>query len=606
MTPTSPQLSAPPAAGSRLRHLRLLSHRLFLLALLALLPWTQAADTFAQKKDKDKDKNAAAAGEPEELEIFGESVDVNVVNVEVFVTDKDGKRVRGLTQDDFVLQVDKKPVAITNFYAVENGKARQDVAPAAPAADAAPALALPLPAAGEEVPDEQRLYLIVYIDNFNLRPFSRNRVIQATRTFLRSRMRRGDEVMLVTYDRSLKIRHPFTKDPEVVASALTELETLTGFGVHFDSERRDLLDFIYNDARGITEASGRVRSYAESLYNDMSFTLDSISKQVEILGGLPGRKAVLYVSDGLSMRPGEDIYYALNDKFKESSTLTEIFRFDLSRRFDGLISQANANRVTFYTVDASGLRTYSYMDASNHTAGGGAQIDQTHFSNIQSSIRFMAEETGGFSIINTNNFTPLLDRMAEDFTNYYSLGFQPNTSGVAGRYHTIKVQLKNKTKGVNLRFREGYRDRPVSTRMADSALAALNFGYARNPLEVEVSSGRQERQENGQYMVPVLVKIPLGKVVFLPTEGVHRARLRLYIAAKDTEGGIADVQEVPMPIDIPSAEIEQAKQQQYSYKIQMLMRSGPQVVSIGVRDEIGATSSVATHALRVGGGGGGG
>ena len=573
--------------------------------LLALLPWTLAVDSFAQKKDKDK--NAAAADEPEELEIFGESVDVNVVNVEVYVTDKDGKRVRGLTQDDFVLQVDKKPVAITNFYAVENGKAREDVAPAAaPAADAAPAPALPLPAAGEEVPDEQRLYLIVYIDNFNLRPFSRNRVIQATRTFLRSRMRRGDEVMLVTYDRSLKIRHPFTKDPEVVASALTELETLTGFGVHFDSERRDLLDFIYNDARGITEASGRVRSYAESLNNDMSFTLDSISKQIEILGGLPGRKAVLYVSDGLSMRPGEDIFYALNDKFKDSSTLTEIFRYDLSRRFDGLISQANANRVTFYTVDASGLRTYSYMDASNHTAGGGAQIDQTHFSNVQSSIRFMAEETGGFSIINTNNFTPLLDRMAEDFTNYYSLGFQPNTSGVAGRYHTIKVQLKNKTKGVNLRFREGYRDRPVSTRMADSALAALNFGYARNPLEVEVSSGRQERQENGQYMVPVIVKIPLGKVVFLPTEGVHRARLRLYIAAKDTEGGIADVQEVPMPIDIPSAEIEQAKQQQYSYKIQMLMRSGPQVVSIGVRDEIGATSSVATHALRVGGGGGGG
>ena len=600
MTPTSPQLSAPSAAGSRLRHLRLPS-----LVLLALLPWTLAVDSFAQKKDKDK--NAAAADEPEELEIFGESVDVNVVNVEVYVTDKDGKRVRGLTQDDFVLQVDKKPVAITNFYAVENGKAREDVAPAAaPAADAAPAPALPLPAAGEEVPDEQRLYLIVYIDNFNLRPFSRNRVIQATRTFLRSRMRRGDEVMLVTYDRSLKIRHPFTKDPEVVASALTELETLTGFGVHFDSERRDLLDFIYNDARGITEASGRVRSYAESLNNDMSFTLDSISKQIEILGGLPGRKAVLYVSDGLSMRPGEDIFYALNDKFKDSSTLTEIFRYDLSRRFDGLISQANANRVTFYTVDASGLRTYSYMDASNHTAGGGAQIDQTHFSNVQSSIRFMAEETGGFSIINTNNFTPLLDRMAEDFTNYYSLGFQPNTSGVAGRYHTIKVQLKNKTKGVNLRFREGYRDRPVSTRMADSALAALNFGYARNPLEVEVSSGRQERQENGQYMVPVIVKIPLGKVVFLPTEGVHRARLRLYIAAKDTEGGIADVQEVPMPIDIPSAEIEQAKQQQYSYKIQMLMRSGPQVVSIGVRDEIGATSSVATHALRVGGGGGGG
>ncbi len=576
-----------------------------MLLLLAALPTVATAqDGNADGKAKGASKGAAKGtpeGDEPQEQFFGESVDVNVVNVEVFVTDKEGKRVRGLKEEDFQLQVDKKPVAITNFYAVDNGKAREDVVLPEPAAPSGPAPALPA-LAEEEIPDEQRLYLIVYIDNFNLRPFSRNRVIQATRTFLRSRMRRGDQVMLVTYDRSLKVRHPFTKDPEVVASALSEIETQTGYGVHYDSDRRDLLDFIYNEARSVTEASGRVTSYAESIFNDMSFTLDSISKQVEILGGLPGRKAVLYVSDGLSMRPGEDAFYALNDKFKDSASLTEIFRFDLSRRFDALISQANANRVTFYTVDASGLRTYSYMDAANHTAGGGAQIDQTHFSNIQSSIRFMAEETGGFSIINTNNFSPLLDRMAEDFGNYYSIGFQPSGSGVAGRYHSIKVSLKNKMKGVTLRFREGYRDRPVATRMADSTLAALNFGYARNPIEAVVSSGRQERQENGQYLVPMTVRIPIGKMTLMPTDGYYRARLRLYIAAKDTEGGIADVQEVPLPIDIPNAEIEQAKNQVYSYEIKMLMRSGPQVVSVGVRDEIGALSSVATHTLRVGAG----
>ena len=570
------------------------------LAFLLLLALPGAA-VLAQGKSA---KDAKAAEEEPQEEFFGESVDVNVVNVEVYVTDKEGKRVRGLKQDDFVLQVDKKPVAITNFYAVDNGKAREDVIREAEPVEVDPEMPALPKLAEEDIPDEQRLYLVVYIDNFNLRPFSRNRVIQATRTFLRSRMRQGDQVMLVTYDRSLKVRHPFTKDPEVVAAALTEIETQSGYGVHFDSDRRDLLDFIYNEARSVTEASGRATSYAESLYNDMSFTLDAIGKQVEILGGLPGRKAVLYVSDGLSMRPGEDIFYALNDKFREQASLTEIFRFDLSRRFDALINQANANRLTFYTVDASGLRTYSYMDASNHSAGGGAQIDQTHFSNIQSSIRFMAEETGGFSIINTNNFTPMLDRMAEDFGNYYSLGFQPSTSGVAGRYHTIKVLLKSKVKGVQLRFREGYRDRPISSRMADSTMAALNFGYAKNPLGAEVTSGRQEIQENGQYLVPLTVKIPIGKMTFLPTDGVQRARLRLFVAAKDAEGGIAEVQELPLPIDIPDAEFEQAKTQIYSYKVVMLMRSGPQVVSVGIRDEIGASSSVATHGLRVGGGGG--
>ena len=55
--------------------------------------------------------------------LFVESVDVNVVNVEVYVTDKEGNRVTGLTRDDFVLEVSDRPVAITNFYAVEDGRA---------------------------------------------------------------------------------------------------------------------------------------------------------------------------------------------------------------------------------------------------------------------------------------------------------------------------------------------------------------------------------------------------------------------------------------------------------------------------------------------------
>ena len=50
---------------------------------------------------------------------FIDTVDVNVINVDVFVTDKDGHRVTGLTQDDFELLVDKRPVAISNFYAVD-------------------------------------------------------------------------------------------------------------------------------------------------------------------------------------------------------------------------------------------------------------------------------------------------------------------------------------------------------------------------------------------------------------------------------------------------------------------------------------------------------
>ena len=58
---------------------------------------------------------------------FFESIDVNVVNVDVYVTDKKGNRIHGLKKEDFELYEDKKLVAITNFYAVEEG--RPEIAP---------------------------------------------------------------------------------------------------------------------------------------------------------------------------------------------------------------------------------------------------------------------------------------------------------------------------------------------------------------------------------------------------------------------------------------------------------------------------------------------
>ena len=68
------------------------------------------------------DDPAADSGQPATGPEFFESIDVNLVNVDVYVTDKKGNRINGLTRNDFELFEDKKPVQITNFYAVEDGR----------------------------------------------------------------------------------------------------------------------------------------------------------------------------------------------------------------------------------------------------------------------------------------------------------------------------------------------------------------------------------------------------------------------------------------------------------------------------------------------------
>ncbi|MEM8960544.1 MAG: VWA domain-containing protein [Acidobacteriota bacterium] len=520
--------------------------------------------------------------------MLGEVVDVNVVNLEVYVTDKKGNRVTGLTKDDFILEHSGRPVAITNFYEVRDGGVQGDLD-----LDLIDVPDLP----GREkraVPEDQRLHLVVYVDNFNLHPFSRNRVFGHLRTFLRTRLRTGDKVMLVTYDRSLKQRVPFTGDPEIIASTLYDLEEISAHAVHHSSDRRDILDAIYN-AENAIDVQGRAYTYVEGRFNDLSFSITALKEIVEGLAGLPGRKALMYISDGVDLRAGEDIFYAMSDAFGETSYIMESFRYDLTRRYQELTAQANANRVTFYSLDAAGLRTYSYIDVRNQTAGGGAQIDQTYFHNIQAPLRLIADETGGRAVMNTNNWTPMLERIAEDFDNYYSIGYSPASAG-SGRYHRLDVKVKERW--LRVRHREGYRDKSVERRMSESTLATLHYGYQRNDLDVALEFGRPTPDRNGHYSVPLAIRVPMDKINFLPQEEMNRGRLRLTIAARDDDGGMSEVQDVTVPIDVPATDEQQ--QSHWEYVINLQLRGGRMLVAVGVRDEIGAIDAYVSRGLNVG------
>jgi VWFA-related protein len=550
-------------------------------------------------------QKAKPSGQGGEEGFFMETVNVNVVNVDVYVTDEKGRRVTGLTRDDFEIFEDRRPVAITNFYAVEGGKpVKPAPEPAAPA-PATPEAAAPPAAPREEaaeVPEDQRLRLVIYIDNFNLRPFNRNRVMREIRAFLGSKVSRGDQVMLATFDRELHVRRTFTSDPGLIASALLELEKVSAHAVHHDSERRDTLRRI-EEAQSAVEAQGYARTYAQSVYNDLSFSIDAIKEITNALAGMPGRKAILYVSDGLQMMAGQDVFYAVQNKFGERSTsLTESFQFDTSRRFQELTAQANANRITFYTIDAAGLRVYDSVSAENQgpgvpQAGLATLIDSVRISNLQAPLQMLAERTGGVAVINANIVTPHLERIAEDFGSYYSLGYTPTHAG-DGRYYKIEVKVKRK--GLKVRHREGYRDKSPDARMTDSTMAALNFPFEDNPLDVKLEFGRAEARNDGFYVQPISVRIPLGKLVLVPREQTHEGRVRLFIAAMDSKGNTSDVQQTPVPISIPNADVQTATAKDYVYSVSLLMRPGEQRVAIAVRDDVAAQASVLSRGVRVG------
>jgi len=589
-----------------------MSHKLFRLLsvlsiLVALTGWVWAQDPAPDPAPSDAGEATASAGtepsaqeaqigevegEPEEL--FIDRVDVNVVNVEVYVTDKKGNRITGLTVDDFELYEDKDPVRITNFFEIEEGKRVGEPEEGERIEPLPTEIQMPGVFQTAKVPEDQRLHLVVYVDNFNIRPMNRNRILGDLRRFLIEKLQPQDRVMVVSYDRSLHVRQGFTSDVRLAARATMDLEMITGSAVLRDSERRRALDMI-EESQSAFEAQSAARSYAQSVENDLTFTLRALKEIVDSLAGLPGRKMILYVSDGIPWVAGQDVYLSIDQKFtNESTSVLESLNFDFSRKYQALVDSANSSRVSFYTLDAQGLQVTSSVSAEERGRSVGFFADSTRQQNLQTPLRFMAAETGGKAILNTNNVFGGLEQVAEDFSHYYSLGYQPAHYG-DGRYYRLDVKVKDR-KGLVIRHREGYRDLSDDRRMNDGTYAALYYNFQSNPLDVELEFERSERRQDGHYLVPIRVKVPLGKLALVPRDNTYEGRLRVWVGAMD-DRGTSPVQQMPVPISIPADQIDHAREQYYVYTITLLMRSGEQKVAVGVRDDLASETAFITRRI---------
>ena len=566
-------------------------------ASVCLLLLTPVAGGHAQEPAAEPQESAA---EPSTDEIFLETVDVNLVNVLVWVTDKRGRPISGLTKDDFELSEDGRPVEITNFFAVEGG------VPAGPAVpdelDPADTRAERLPEIA--IPEEQRLSLIVYVDNFNIAPANRNRTLRRLRAFLYDTVDRDDRVMVVSYDRSLHIRQQFTANPDAALDALTELEGLSGQPPDRLSERLRLLQQIegYEREEGFSALNDAV-SHAEYVTTEMRFTLRALRELVGRLAGLDGRKALLYVSDGLPMTPAEDLFIAVDERFPRVGARSEAMGFDLTPDFRRLGSLANSSGVTFYTLDAGGAESFASLSAADPgTAQGGSRImiDSIYSANLQEPLHLMADATGGLAVTNTNAVERSLDRVATDFENYYSLGF-PAQHGRTGRYYKIKVKVKRP--GLKVRHRDGYRDQTREALIADGSLASLYFGYESNRIGATLEFDRASARSDGNYLVPLLVQVPLAKLTLVPQTERHVGRFRVAFSVMNEDGEVSPVRQLEtVTVEIPAADIAQALGRHFTYETQLLIRPGTSKVAVGIHDELSDQASFVSRTVSVGAG----
>lgn len=533
---------------------------------------------------------AAAAGPQEPTPRPGplvRNVDVTITNIDVVVTDKKGSRVRGLTRDDFEVYEDGMLQPLTNFYAVDGGKVvyfGDEAVPGEPKAEPAPA---PAPAAPAPPPDPAvaplpvpRTKIVIFIDNLSLQPFNRNRILKSLETWARENIRDNVEAMVVTWDRSLKVRRKFTNDGREISDVIRQQGDMSTMGQTRLSERRDIIRRI-DEAQSENQAFVEARQYVLSYKNDLDFTTAALKRTIDQLAGVEGRKILLHVSEGLPQSPGAELWKYIQERFRTQSGGLTQFEFDSTASYLGIIRAANAAGVSMYMVDASGLSIDTGISAENRSTE--ARIDPfVERTNLQAMIHLMAEETGGKAILNRNDIAGPLEELKGDYTSYYSVGYRSLKSGGE---RPRKVEVKTKKKGLVARSRRSYVEKGLETRIIEGVTSALYFARDENPLAVGVEVGQPAPADSQNYLVPIRISIPFSRITVLPQGDVARGRVILYFIVIDAAGKQSELATQVVPVEVDARELGNLSRRDFVYDVRLLMIPGGQRLSLAVRDE---------------------
>jgi len=516
---------------------------------------------------------------------FVDEIELTIVNVIAYVTDKGGHPITDLTKDDFRLLHDKKVREITNFklYTEESFKSRIEAVtdPGIP----------PSPTTTAAQPDEEPVYIVLFVDHENLHPLDRNRVLSRATTFVRDNLHPPVRMMVATFEKSLKIIQPFTDERDLIVQALREQKMKTGGRISRDQDKKRILEKMRRHKQdggsgGINEARnvwGLIIGSAEEEGVNLMFTLHSLRATVSMMAGLPGKKSIVYISNGLPMVAGMELIYAYSNTYDDPSVLTQMSRWDQSRNFQALTSAANSQGVSFYTIGAGGLShgsvaTAEYAGVQDNIAIGVGQ------ENFLDSLRYMASNTGGQAIVNTNDFTKAFDRISNDLFTYYSLGYALNVSG-GDKVHNIKIELPNHPQ-YEIRYRRRFVEKSLESKVQDKVMTSLLFPVEENPLDIKVKAGAPSPASKHRWTLPIEVTFPLKQLALLPEGEDYVGRAILFVAARDRDGGQSDLVRQQHEVRIAATDYKKLEHEKWIITANLLMESGSYTVSVGLMDQV--------------------
>jgi VWFA-related protein len=438
-----------------------------------------------------------------------------LVLVNVVARDKKGQFVRDLKREDFVVLEDGKPQAIQRSeyeQLARNPRPAPEgqLPPTPPAAErplpsqpaAAPKAAL-TPADARAQFDGRRL-IVLFFDLTSMQPEEATRALDSARHYVDAKLTPSDLVSIVTLSTTWKVALDFTDERERIDHTLEQLNPNGGFGFEEGST---------GDSDG-TPDNGAAFTADETEINIMNTDrrLEALRTLADALGGTDQKKSIVYFSGGMSQTGLENRV-----------------------QIRAVIDHAVRANVAIYAADARGLQAVvpggeaQTASVRGNAAFTGASM-QNQFSSLagsQDTLVTLSEDTGGRAFLDSNDLGKVFDRVIEDTSSYYILGYSSTNAARDGKYRHITV--KTSRPGVTLEYRSGYyapRDFKHSTHddREQQLMDALQTDLPPTDLHVFVSPA-YFRLADTRFYVPLSVVVPGSDVPFTHASAEDRATL---------------------------------------------------------------------------------
>jgi VWFA-related protein len=342
---------------------------------------------------------------------------IDLVTLDVTVLDANRRPARGLTAEDFVVLEDGTPQAIQAFTAIDIPDVEES--PAVWENEIAPDVRR-----NDDLAD--RRILVIVLDDALEKPVGKGQPpsIQATRQLADAFVNRMGprDLAAVVFPFDKAGGQDFTSDKALLHKAIARYNGGMPARLGPSPEAATNADMP-------GEPGGSVAFHQRFVYESLANTLKSLA---EYLGELPyHRKGLLLVSEGIPMNLADiGIRQGMSDGNDSGGSLRNVYLI-----IRDMLAAAQRSNVTLYPVDPAGLWFFN---------------DPTK----QDFLEILANNTGGFTIVNTNDAAPGLEQVFRENSSYYLIGYVPSNTRTEGRLRKLEVRVK--TPGLTVRTRSGY------------------------------------------------------------------------------------------------------------------------------------------------------